>query len=178
MQFPAHFPELQTQRLLLRALTVADRDAIFALRSNEEVNRFVGRDAAQTPADAARFISDRIQDIIENKGVYWAIESRTTGKLIGTICYWNLNDNDNSAEIGYELLPDMQGQGIMQEAIVPVIACGFNDMRLEVITAFPLEIHGQSVKLLEKNNFRYDEIIDGHLFYKLSRQIWGLHQPV
>jgi ribosomal-protein-alanine N-acetyltransferase len=177
MQFPKHFPELQTSRLLLRALTVADRDAIFALRSNEEVNRFVGRDAAQTPADAARFINDRIQDIIENKGMYWAIESRATGKLIGTICYWNLNDNDNTAEIGYELLPDMQGQGIMQEAIVPVIAWGFNDMRLEVITAFPLEVHGRSVKLLEKNDFSYDEIIDGHLFYKLSRQIWQLHQP-
>jgi RimJ/RimL family protein N-acetyltransferase len=60
---------------------------------------------------------------------------------------------------------------------VPVIAWGFNDMRLEVITAFPLEVHGRSVKLLEKNDFSYDEIIDGHLFYKLSRQIWQLHQP-
>ena len=177
MQFPKHFPELQTSRLLLRALSVADKDAIFALRSNEEVNRFIGRNAAQTPADAVRFIKDRMQDVIENKGVYWAIESRATGKLIGTICYWNLNDKDNSAEIGYELFPDMQGQGIMQEAIAPVIAWGFNDMRLEVITAFPLEIHGRSVKLLEKNNFRYDEIIDGHLFYKLNRQVWELHQP-
>jgi len=176
MQFPEHFPELRTSRLLLRALSVADKDAIFALRSNEEVNRFVGRKAAQTPADAVRFIKDRIQDVIENKAVYWAIESKTTRKLIGTICYWNLNNDDNSVEIGYELFPEMQGQGIMQEAIARVIAWGFNDMRLEMITAFTLEVHKQSVKLLERNNFKYGEIIEGLLFYKLSRQTWKLHQ--
>jgi ribosomal-protein-alanine N-acetyltransferase len=62
MQFLyAQFPELQTPRLFLRALTTSDDHAIFALRSNDEVNRFVGRTAAQTLADAARFIQDRIK---------------------------------------------------------------------------------------------------------------------
>lgn len=170
------FSVLQTQRLQLRSLTIADSEAIFALRSNEEVNRFVGRKAAKTIADAAQFIQDRLLDAGTNQNVYWAIELKSTGKLIGTICYWNLNKDENSAEIGYELLPHMQGQGIMQEAITAVIAWGFIHMNLDVITAFPLGEHDRSVKLLEKNKFTYNEIRNGHLFYKLARQTWQTGQ--
>ncbi|MDN5287801.1 MAG: family acetyltransferase [Mucilaginibacter sp.] len=171
------FPELQTQRLQLRSLTIADSEAIFALRSNEEVNRFIGRKAAQTIADAAQFIQDRLLDSSKKQGVYWAIELKSTGKLIGTICYWNINEDENSAEIGYELLPDMQGQGLMQEAITAVIAWGFIHMNLDVITAFPLGEHDKSVSLLEKNKFTYNEVNNGHLVYKLSRQTWQANQP-
>ena len=173
IQFPtAQFPEQQTKRFLLRSLTNGDDDAIFALRSNEEVNRFVGRTAAQTVADATRFIEDRIRDITTGQGIYWAIELKSTGKLIGTICYWNLNYTDNSAEIGYELLPDMQGKGLMLETITEVIAWGFNQLNLETISAFPLGGNDRSVNLLEKNKFSYYEITDGYLVYKLSRHTW------
>lgn len=173
IQFPhVQFPELQTPRLFLRALTTSDDHTIFALRSNDEVNRFIGRTAAQTLADAARFIQERIKDIAASECLYWAIELKSTGRLIGTICYWNLNYNEESAEIGYELMPDMQGKGIMQEAITTVIAWGFNEMKLETITAFPLREHDKSVRLLEKNRFSSNGITNGHLVYKLNRQTW------
>lgn len=179
MQFPhAQFRELQTPRLFLRALTTGDDDAIFALRSNDEVNRFIGRTAAQTLADATGFIQARIKDMVASECVYWAIELKSTGRLIGTICYWNLNYNEESAEIGYELMPDMQGKGIMQEAIKAVIAWGFNEMKLETIMALPLVEHERSVKLLEKNGFSYDEITNGHLVYKLNRQTWLTSQDL
>jgi ribosomal-protein-alanine N-acetyltransferase len=179
MQFPhVQFPELQTTRLFLRALTTGDDDAIFALRSNDEVNRFIGRTAAQTLADAARFIQERIKDTAASEGVYWAIELKSTGRLIGTICYWNLNYGDESAEIGYELMPDMQGKGIMQEAITAVIAWGFNEMKLETITAFPIGGHERSIRLLEKNGFSYNEVTNGHLVYKLNRQTWLTSQDL
>ena len=173
IQFPTgQFPELYTSRLHLRTLTTNDDEAIFALRSNEEVNRFIGREAAETLADAAQFIQDRLLDASTNQGVYWAIELKSTHKLIGTICYWNLNNDDNSAEIGYELLPDMQGKGLMHEAITAVIDWGFMHMNLNMITAFPLGEHDKSVSLLEKNKFTYNEVNNGHLVYKLSRQTW------
>jgi ribosomal-protein-alanine N-acetyltransferase len=172
------FPELQTPRLFLRALTTGDDHAIFALRSNDEVNRFIGRTAAQTLADAARFIQDRIKDMATSACFYWAIELKSTGRLIGTICYWNLNYDEESAEIGYELMPDMQGKGIMQEAITAVIAWGFNEMKLETIMAFPISGHERSVRLLEKNLFTYNEISNGYLVYKLNRQTWQTSQDL
>jgi ribosomal-protein-alanine N-acetyltransferase len=98
--------------------------------------------------------------------------------LIGTICYWNLNYNEESAEIGYELMPDMQGKGIMQEAITAVIAWGFNEMKLETITAFPIGENERSVRLLEKNRFSYNETTNGDLAYKLNRQTWRTSQDL
>jgi ribosomal-protein-alanine N-acetyltransferase len=178
MQFVAEqFPELQTQRLQLRSLTIADSEAIFALRSNEEVNRFIGRKPAQTIADAAQFIQDRLLDATTKQGVYWAIELKSTGKLIGTICYWNINVEENSIEIGYELMPDMQSKGLMQEAITVVITWGFTAMNLDVITAFPLSGNDKSASLLEKNKFTYDKIVDDFLVYKLNKQTWQANQP-
>lgn len=179
IRFPyTQFPELQTPRLFLRALTTSDDHAIFALRSNDEVNRFIGRTAALTLVDAARFIEDRIKDIAASESLYWAIELKSTGRLIGTICYWNLNYDEESAEIGYELMPDMQGKGIMQEAIAAVIAWGFNEMKLEIITAFTIGEHERSVKLLEKNRFSNNEVTNGHLVYKLNRQTWRISQDL
>lgn len=73
--------------------------------------------------------------------------------MIGTICYWNLNAADKSAEIGYELHPDYQGQGLMQEAISAVLVFGFNDQHFEMITACPKGGNQSSVKLLKKTGF-------------------------
>lgn len=173
IQFPTgQFPELYTSRLHLRTLTTNDDEAIFALRSNEEINRFIGRKAAQSLTDATQFIHDRLLDIAANRGLYWAIELKSTHQLIGTICYWNLNNDDNSTEIGYELIPDMQGRGLMQEAITAVTTWGFTILNLDVITAFTSEGNHKSVKLLEKNKFIYNEIADGLLGYKLNKQTW------
>jgi len=151
------FPTLTTQRLRLRRLAQQDKQEIFSLRSDEQVNRHLDRQRANSIEDAEIFI-DKINTIIEkNESVYWAVCLKENPRLIGTICYFNLSSESSTAEIGYELHPFYHGKGIMQEAISIVIQYGFEVMQLKKIFACPSEDNLSSIKLLERNGFKLDE---------------------
>ncbi len=173
------FPELKTGRLVLRPLTIADADAIAALRSNETVNKYLERVKTTSAEEALLFIDKINNSISNNQSIYWVIALKETDQLIGTICFWNIVAEDNTAEIGYELLPHYHGKGIMQEAITAVIDFGFATMKINKITAFTLAINIASVKLLEKNYFKIDtsekykekndEAMKGYVVYELKK---------
>lgn len=167
--FPsAVFPQLKTDRLVLRELVHADSEQLLAIRSNEAINRFIGRSNQQTMEAINQFIQARKKDRLDGKGVYWVIQLENTPGVIGTICCWNFDYEAATAEIGYELLPAYHGKGLMREAIEKVIAFGFNNMLLKTITAWPMPQNEPSVKLLERSGFTYSEAIDGQLVYKLN----------
>lgn len=173
VRFPStQFPELHTDRLRLRELTFEDTAQLLAIRSNDDINRYIGRSSVQTAEAVNEFIAARRKDRADKQGVYWGIELKHSGKLIGAICYWNLNEEAISAEIGYELLPSEQGKGLMKEAIDSVIAYGFDEMQLDTITASLSPANVRSVRLLERHLFSYNETIDGYLVYKLPRVTW------
>jgi ribosomal-protein-alanine N-acetyltransferase len=120
------FPELQSIRLKLRSLEDKDLTALYALRSNEKVNRYLDRPPARSVEDAQAFISKIRDGIAGNQSFYWAITLKDQPGLIGTICIWNLSVDRKTAELGYELHPDYQGKGYMQEAITLVIRFAFD----------------------------------------------------
>jgi len=153
------FPYLFTERLILRQLEIGDANEIFELRSSDEVNRFLDRPKTPTIDEAKQFIYKINEVIHKNEGLYWAITLKNETRLIGTICYWNISNENDRAEIGYELHPHFQGKGIMQEAITEVIDFGFEQMNLKTITAVPSGDNLQSRKLLEKNNFKIDPVL-------------------
>lgn len=73
--------------------------------------------------------------------------------MIGTICLFSFSDENDNCEIGYELLPDFQGQGIMKEAVEKVIDYAFNTIKVQKIEAFFHRDNQSSLKLLEKFSF-------------------------
>jgi len=129
------FPVLQTERLILRQLSMQDEKEIFLLRSDESVNKHIDRPRATSLKDAQEFIKKINDYVAANESLYWAINFKNDKKLIGTVCYWNICKAENRAEIGYELLPSFQGKGIMHEAISEVIEFGFQMMQLQTIEA-------------------------------------------
>ena len=116
---------LDTTRLLLRQLKETDVSAIYSLRSNEQVNQFIDRPTAKDLEEAKAFIQKISDGIAENKSYYWGITLKQNAKMIGTICLWNLSADRKSAELGYELHPDYQGKGYMDEAMKEVIGFAF-----------------------------------------------------
>lgn len=150
------FPELKTERLLLRQLVTTDAPEIFMLRSDESVNEFLDRPLANTEEDALNFINKINTGIAGGKCIFWAVVPKAENKLAGTICLWNIDEEKEKAEIGYELLPVFQGRGIMQEAIPAVISFGFSDMRLKTIDAWLHRHNLRSIKILENNHFIRD----------------------
>jgi len=150
------FPYLETERLYLRPLKTEDANEIFILRSHESVNEFIKRPRAKTIDDALQHI-EKINNNIENdESILWAISMKNDPKLIGTICLWNIVKEKDHAEIGYELLPQFNGKGLMQEAFVKVIEYGFEKLQLKTIEAWLNVNNLRSIKILEKNNFKRD----------------------
>ncbi|MBS1598727.1 MAG: GNAT family N-acetyltransferase [Bacteroidetes bacterium] len=148
------FPILQTERLLLRQISTEDIPEIFVLRSNDAVNKYLDRPKAQSFDDVRTFIQNINLGIQKNQSILWGIFLKNQPTLIGTICLYNILPENNSAEIGYELIPHFQGKGIMQEVFPKIISFGFDMMKLGIIEAYTTSDNEKSKKLLEKNNFQ------------------------
>ena len=150
------FPTLTTTRLLLRKLSDDDAEAVFALRSDERVNRFLDRQASSSIDDARAFILKISDGIRESKLMYWAISGKESAGLVGTICLFNVDAEKMVAEIGYELLPEFQGRGYMQEALQAVVHFAIEQPGIGTLEAFTHKDNIRSTKLLEKNKFKLE----------------------
>ncbi|WP_428229548.1 GNAT family N-acetyltransferase [Flavobacterium sp.] len=150
------FPLLTTERLLLRNIENTDAELIHKLHSDEIVNAFVGRDNASTLKKAAEYII-KIQNLVaKNECIYWIIQLKESDNLIGSVCLWNFDPENEIVEIGYEMLAEFQGKGIMSEAIKKVVSYTFEEMNAKIITAFPSSNNSNSVALLKKLNFEFE----------------------
>jgi [ribosomal protein S5]-alanine N-acetyltransferase len=147
------FPILTTERLTLRQLSADDGQNIFALRSDTEINKYLDRQASKTIEDAINFINKINENIQKNNSIYWVVTLTKTKTFVGTICLFSFSNENNKCEIGYELLTNFQGQGIMKEATEKVIDYAFQTMRLQKIEAFTHNGNRNSTKLLEKSGF-------------------------
>jgi ribosomal-protein-alanine N-acetyltransferase len=154
----------------LRQLDIGDENEIFQLRSDVSVNKSLDRPKADTLDDAKRFIEKITKAIHNNESLYWAITLRNEKKLVGTICLWSFSLERNSAEIGYELLPDFQGKGIMHEAIQAITDFGFNTLKLNTIEACTHPLNMKSIKIAERNGFVYDKEIEDGVIYTLKKK--------
>lgn len=154
------FKELTTGRLALRKLRLSDDKELYAIRSNDGVNKYLERNPAASIDEAQAFIK-KINDGIDNNGwIYWAITLKDKDELIGTICIWNISLEEAKGEIGYELMPQFQGRGFMSEAIKKVIDFGFNDLKLKSLEAFTHKENLPSIKLLERNKFKRNYLFE------------------
>lgn len=149
----ATFPILTTERLTLRRLSIDDQQDIFVLRSDPEINKFLDRQPCKTYEDATNFIKKVNDNIEKSNTYYWAITMTGTKTLVGTICLFDFSTENNSCEIGYELMTTFQGQGIMKEAVRVVIDYVFQTLKFKKIIAFTHCENQNSTNLLLKFNF-------------------------
>jgi ribosomal-protein-alanine N-acetyltransferase len=152
----AAFPLLFTERLRLSEVSIVDAESVRNLRSDPNVNTFLYRQGSISMDEANNFIR-KIQAGLNREWLYWKISLKGSNELIGTICIWNINADNSTGEIGYELFPEYQGKGLMQEAVSRVIQFAFRTVGFEVLTAFPKRDNHRSIQLLIRNNFKLDE---------------------
>src|SRR4030095_2090541 len=169
------FPVLSSERLTLRRLTENDSGALFSLRTDDRVNKYIERPKPEKIDDVKEFIAARNADIEKNASLYWAICLKNSPEVIGTICLWNLSNDNTSGEVGYELNPVHQGKGIMNEALNCIIDYCFNNIKLEKLVAYTHRDNQSSIGLLVKNNFilvpgKKDENNPGNIIFVLKKK--------
>jgi [ribosomal protein S5]-alanine N-acetyltransferase len=145
---------METARFVLRNLENSDEEGIFALRSDDEINKYLGRAKAQSIEDARKFIHTIQDNVLQKATFYWVICDKTNQAFLGTICLWNIDFDLKKAELGYELLPSFHGKKIIQEVLPVIIKCGFEQLKLNHIEARLDKNNLKSVAILEKFNFK------------------------
>jgi ribosomal-protein-alanine N-acetyltransferase len=156
---PAGLRTLTTQRLLLRGLELTDSAQVAAIRSDEKVNKYLSRPPCLSLAEAEAFIRKIRTGVANNGWYYWAIDLKDEPGLVGTVCLWNIDRDNSTIELGYELLPASQGRGLMFEAIEKVIGFAFGDLKLKKIVAVTHRFNNRSIRLLEKFGFTKSKCI-------------------
>jgi ribosomal-protein-alanine N-acetyltransferase len=159
------FPILETERLLLRRIDTNDINEIFALRSNPETMKYIPRPLVKTNEDALEHIAMIDAKIENNEGINWGITLKNDPKLIGIIGHYRIKPEHFRAEIGYMLLPEFNGKGIIPEAVKEVVDYGFNVMKLHSIEAIIDPENFGSEKVLQKNGFVKEAHLKENEFY-------------
>jgi ribosomal-protein-alanine N-acetyltransferase len=171
------FPIIETERLILKQITNNDANEVFELRSNPETMKYIPRPLAKTIEDALEHIAMIEEKISENTGINWGITLKGNPKVLGIIGYYRLQPENYRAEIGYMLLPEFHGKGIITEAVKRLISYGFNDLKLHSIEAVIDPGNFASERVLQKCNFVKEAHLKEAEFYEgkfLDKVIYSL----
>ena len=162
------FPRLETERLVLRRMTLDDAEFYLRHFSDPDI---VELTAFEGPRDIeaarAELLAYCIENFDRNTGIRWGISLKPDPALIGTCGFhqW-VKAGGYHARIGYDLAAAHRRKGIMTEALAAMIAYGFSEMRLHRIEALVDPRNVGSVRTLEKLGFRRDGVLREDMFFR------------
>jgi ribosomal-protein-alanine N-acetyltransferase len=158
-------PEFETERLILRNMTRDDVDFIREHFSQSEINRYSSSDNIATENEANEYYEKYFAPTHSTR-FRVGMQLKETGELMGTIGIHKWSKKDCCAELGYDLSQKYWGQGLMSEALEPIIRFGFEKMKLNRIEATTNAENKRSITLLEKNGFIREGVMRKKYYYK------------
>ncbi len=101
-----------------------------------------------------------LESYIED-GNRWAIELKEEGKVIGSIMIYPDENHGKyyAKSINYYLSEEHWNKGYMTEAIKRVITYAFEEIDIDLLSAFHIPNNSNSKRVLEKNGFEYEGTI-------------------
>lgn len=159
------FPNLETEKLKLRRMNHNDINDLFEMRNDSRMIEFSDSKIDENKDETRAYIDKMNKGIDESKWIVWAIEHKLTKRVIGSISIWNFNSALKSGELGFGIIPDYQGKGLMKEALLKVAEYGFKVINLKFLDAYTEENNRRSRSLLKSCNFTEVDKVDDEGFY-------------
>jgi ribosomal-protein-alanine N-acetyltransferase len=127
--------------------------------------KYIPRPLLKNKDEALEHIAMIDVKIENNEAINWAITLKNNPKLIGIIGHYRIKPEHLRAEVGYMLLPEFSGKGIVSEAVARVAQYGFEEMKLHSIEGVIDPGNSASEKVLLKNGFIKEAHFKEHEFY-------------
>jgi RimJ/RimL family protein N-acetyltransferase len=174
---------IQTEHLILRRWTDADRPIFHAHCRDPEVMKFLGPLQTREETDAAL---DRQNGYLDSHGYcFWAVERRGDGALLG-FCGLKPGAPDtpiaDDVEIGWRFGRAYWGHGYAREAAEASLAWGWANIDAPRIAAITVQANTRSWGLMERlgmtrvheDDFDHPAVPEGsplkrHLVYRIRR---------
>jgi RimJ/RimL family protein N-acetyltransferase len=164
---------IETERLLLRPLGLADIDEFLALHDDPEVTRFI-RPLERREADERLRLVER--EWLERGHGMFAVFDRASGRFLGRagLKHWSQFDE---TELGWVLRRDAWGHGYATEAARACRDWGFASLDVPYLTAMIHPENDASVRLARRlgmTPLRSDSLLgDAVVVFSINRNDWS-----
>lgn len=162
----ANLPSLESERLLLRRLCMRDALDIFDYSRDPEVARHVLWSAHASLSESRSYIRYMLRRYRLGDPSSWGIVLKSENRVIGTIGFMWIQEENASAEVGYSLSRAYWNRGIMTEALRLVLEFGFQRLRLNRIEAQHEVDNPASGAVMRKAGMAYEGILRQRLCNK------------
>ena len=147
---------LETPQLILRKWRMTDADDLFSIMKNSSVCM-----GGWEPHSDINISIETLNKYIESDE-QWAVELKDNGKVIGCIRIYPDNNRGKfyAKSINYVLLEDYWGNGYMTQAVKRIIKYLFEEIDIDLLSAFHYPENIKSKKVLENCGFEYEVTIE------------------
>ncbi|MEP6705330.1 MAG: GNAT family N-acetyltransferase [Acidobacteriota bacterium] len=159
MNKPSAETILETERLRLRKITVADAEFIHGLMNEPAYLEYIGDKGVKTVGDAERFLANVAIKSYEDNGFgHYIVELPDSGTPMGTCGYVKRAELDDP-DIGFAFLPEFRKQGYALESAKAMLSFGIDTLGFKNISAITTQHNDRSVQLLNKLGFRFEKLL-------------------
>lgn len=150
-----NFPTIKTERLLLRQFVESDIVNVHKGLSDPEIIKYYGVSykTLEDTKEQMKFFADLEK---ENMGIWWAICSLDNKIFYGAGGLSSLSQEHKKAEIGFWLLTEFWGQGIMTEVMPIICKYGFENLGLHRIEGFVESDNLNCKNAMKKLDFNHE----------------------
>ena len=162
-------PTLHTPRLTLRPMTVGDTDSITKMISDSRpaFSQWFGWANASTRASVKEYIQASEESMALGHAWHYVVVL-WSGRLAGRVGLSAIDTDNASAELGYMLRTDVEGNGIMTEAACGLLSHAFGAGRLHRITAYADCENEKSQQVLTRLGFQREGMVR-HMSFHAGR---------
>ncbi|REC74138.1 GNAT family N-acetyltransferase [Chryseobacterium rhizosphaerae] len=147
----------ETERLILRPMSLEDKELIFELYNRPKFIQYIGDRNIKTLKDAEDYIRNRFIPQIERLGYgNYLVMTKEGNNKIGGVGIFEREGLD-VVDIGYSLLEEFEGKGYAYEAAQKVKSIGMEEFGLSKISAIISKDNVSSQKLIEKLGLKFQK---------------------
>jgi len=149
----------ETERLLIRPVSVEDADIIFQLYNMPNFIKFIGNKNINSLSDAENYIKSKFLPQIEKRGFgNYILVLKEGNQKIGSVGIFEREGLD-VADIGFSVLEKFEGKGLMFEAAQKVKSVVMEDFGLNKISAITSKDNSSSQKLIERLGLKFQKYV-------------------
>jgi RimJ/RimL family protein N-acetyltransferase len=150
----------ETERLILRPVSLEDGKFILDLYNRPKFIQFIGDRNLKTVSDAENYIQNRFFPQMERLGFgNYLMITKEENQKIGAVGIFEREGLD-VVDIGFSLLDEFEGKGYAYEAAIKIKSVGMNDFGLKKISAITTKDNFSSQKLIEKLGLKFQKFVN------------------
>lgn len=173
---------IETERLLLRTWKEADVEPCYEMNQDPRVIEFLPTWARLDSRKKVKlFIADQDQIFVETGYCFWAVEEKSTNKMIGFLGFMKAKEPlpSSAIEIGWRFNSESWGKGYATEGAYAVLDYGFKVLSFLQVLSCTSTDNQASRRVMGKIGMIHDpqgDFIDPHALKNERLSLYALYR--